>query len=70
VDRRCVHSRSVHHGYAPKLAALALCTDNARAAFQALVLNGEIKPGDDVLVHAGSSGVGTAAIQLARFYGA
>lgn len=39
-------------------------------AFQALVLIGEIKPGDDVLVHAGASGVGTAAIQLARFYGA
>ena len=31
---------------------------------------GDIKPGDDVLVHAAASGVGTAAIQLARFYGA
>ncbi|KAF8269391.1 quinone oxidoreductase [Lactarius quietus] len=39
-------------------------------AFQALVLVGEIKRGDDVLVHAGASGVGTATIQLARFYGA
>ncbi|KAI0770603.1 quinone oxidoreductase [Fomes fomentarius] len=39
-------------------------------AFQALVLLGEVKKGDDVLVHAGASGVGIAAIQLARFYGA
>jgi len=39
-------------------------------AFQALVLVGEIKRGDDVLVHAAASGVGIAAIQLARFYGA
>ena len=46
------------------------CTDHANPAFQALVLIGEIKPGDDVLVHSGSSGVGTAAIQLARFFGA
>ena len=39
-------------------------------AFQALVRVGDIKRGDDVLVHAGASGVGIAAIQLARFYGA
>jgi NADPH:quinone reductase-like Zn-dependent oxidoreductase len=39
-------------------------------AFQALVLVGEIKRGDDVLVHAAASGVGIASIQLARFYGA
>ncbi|KAJ7062343.1 quinone oxidoreductase [Mycena amicta] len=37
-------------------------------AFQAVVLYGEVKPGDDVLVHAGASGVGIAAIQLARFH--
>ena len=49
---------------------VTICTNLARAAFQALVLIGEIKPGDDVLVHAAASGVGTAAIQLARFYGA
>ncbi|KAJ7062331.1 quinone oxidoreductase [Mycena amicta] len=36
--------------------------------FQAVVLYGEIKPGDNVLVHAGASGVGIAAIQLARFH--
>ncbi|KAI9436754.1 hypothetical protein H4582DRAFT_1963258 [Lactarius indigo] len=39
-------------------------------AFQALVLVGDIKRGDDVLIHAAASGVGIAAIQLARFYGA
>lgn len=39
-------------------------------AFQALVLYGEVKKGDNVLVHAGASGIGFAAIQLARVYGA
>ncbi|KAJ7243774.1 quinone oxidoreductase [Mycena rebaudengoi] len=39
-------------------------------AFQALIVYGEVKPDDDVLVHAGASGVGLAAIQLARFTGA
>ncbi|KAF7328085.1 PKS-ER domain-containing protein [Mycena kentingensis (nom. inval.)] len=37
-------------------------------AFQAVVMYGEIQPGDDVLVHAGASGVGIAAIQLAQLY--
>lgn len=31
---------------------------------------GEVKTKDDVLVHAGASGVGIAAIQLAHLYGA
>ncbi|KAJ6550669.1 quinone oxidoreductase [Mycena vulgaris] len=39
-------------------------------AFQALIVYGEVRPNEDVLVHAGASGVGLAAIQLARFYGA
>jgi len=39
-------------------------------AFQALVVYGEVKKGGNVLVHAGASGVGIAAIQLARVYGA
>lgn len=39
-------------------------------AYQALVWLGELKPGEDVLIHAGASGVGTAAIQLAREIGA
>ena len=39
-------------------------------AFQALFLLGNLKQDDDVLVHAGASGVGVAAIQLARLFGA
>ncbi|KAJ2931971.1 hypothetical protein H1R20_g5118, partial [Candolleomyces eurysporus] len=39
-------------------------------AFQALVLIGKIQNNDNVLVHAGASGVGLSAIQLARIYGA
>ena len=39
-------------------------------AFQALVLLADTQPGDHVLVHAGASGVGTAAVQLARLLGA
>ncbi|KAJ7600262.1 hypothetical protein C8J56DRAFT_1010338 [Mycena floridula] len=39
-------------------------------AFQAMIIYGEIKPGENALVHAGASGVGIAAIQLARFRGA
>ncbi|KAJ7637570.1 quinone oxidoreductase [Mycena polygramma] len=39
-------------------------------AFQAMIVYGEVEPNEDVLVHAGASGVGIAAIQLARFNGA
>lgn len=39
-------------------------------AFQSLVWLGELKAGEFVLIHAGASGVGTAAIQLAREIGA
>jgi NADPH:quinone reductase len=39
-------------------------------AWDALVLQGGLRPGDMALVHAGASGVGTAAIQLARSAGA
>jgi putative PIG3 family NAD(P)H quinone oxidoreductase len=39
-------------------------------AFVNLVLEGEMKRGERVLIHAGGSGVGTAAIQLARESGA
>ncbi|KAF9499071.1 quinone oxidoreductase [Pleurotus eryngii] len=39
-------------------------------AYQALVRYGEVKKGEDVLVHAGASGVGLAVIHLARLYGA
>ncbi|XP_036398989.1 quinone oxidoreductase PIG3 [Megalops cyprinoides] len=39
-------------------------------AYQLLHLVGRVQPGDTVLVHAAASGVGTAAIQLARLAGA
>ncbi|KZO96756.1 quinone oxidoreductase putative [Calocera viscosa TUFC12733] len=39
-------------------------------AFQALVLVGGLTAGKSVLIHAGASGVGIAAIQIARFLGA
>ncbi|KAJ7366359.1 hypothetical protein DFH08DRAFT_834145 [Mycena albidolilacea] len=39
-------------------------------AFQAMIVYGEVTPNDNVLVHAGASGVGIAAIQLARVNGA
>jgi tumor protein p53-inducible protein 3 len=39
-------------------------------AYQALFFVGELKKGQDVMIHAGASGVGIAAIQLAKIYGA
>ena len=39
-------------------------------AFQAIVWYGQLKKGETVLIHAGASGVGTAAIQLAKSIGA
>jgi putative PIG3 family NAD(P)H quinone oxidoreductase len=39
-------------------------------AFVNLFLEGELQAGEAVLIHAGASGVGTAAIQLARHAGA
>lgn len=39
-------------------------------AFQLLHLAGNVQAGESVLIHAGSSGVGTAAIQLTRMAGA
>ncbi|KAF7729122.1 hypothetical protein EC973_004890 [Apophysomyces ossiformis] len=39
-------------------------------AYQALFFVAELKPGQDVLIHAGASGVGIAAIQLAKQHGA
>lgn len=40
------------------------------SAFQVLVLCSNLREGDDVLIHAGASGVGIAAIQLSRVNGA
>ena len=39
-------------------------------AWQALVTKGKIKGGSKVLIHAGSGGVGTLAIQIAKHFGA
>ncbi|XP_019376367.1 PREDICTED: quinone oxidoreductase PIG3 [Gavialis gangeticus] len=39
-------------------------------AFQLLHFVGEVQSGETVLIHAGASGVGTAAVQLARLEGA
>lgn len=39
-------------------------------AFQLLFLVGRVKKNDTVLIHAGGSGVGTAAVQLCRQFGA
>ena len=41
-----------------------------QSAFQALVVIGQFKKGENVLVHSGASGVGLAAIQIARANGA
>lgn len=42
----------------------------ALTAWQALIELGQLKPGQKVLVHAGSGGVGVVAIQLAKHLGA
>ena len=42
----------------------------ALTAWQALVVKGNVQPGDKVLIHAGAGGVGTIAIQLAQHLGA
>ncbi len=39
-------------------------------AWHMLVARAAVRPGDDVLVHAGGSGVGSAAVQIARLHGA
>ena len=39
-------------------------------AWQALVTKGKIKRGNKILIHAGSGGVGTLAIQIAKHFGA
>lgn len=42
----------------------------ALTAWQALVVRAKVKPGQKILIHAGSGGVGTIAIQLAKYLGA
>ncbi|KDN52412.1 quinone oxidoreductase putative [Tilletiaria anomala UBC 951] len=48
----------------------AAIPENWLTAFQALRPIANLQPGEDVLVHAGASGVGLAAQQLARDFGA
>src|SRR5829696_3028661 len=60
---------------APKPASLSLHEAAAvplvsLAAWQALVDRAHLKPGQKVLVHAGSGGLGSIAIQLAKHLGA
>jgi len=55
---------SLDHRHAASLPLVAL------TAWQALVGIGQLKPGMKVLIHAGSGGLGTLAIQLARHLGA
>ncbi|MDT8436507.1 MAG: NAD(P)H-quinone oxidoreductase [Gemmatimonadota bacterium] len=52
------------------LVAAAALPEAFWTAFDALVLQGELGPGTRVLVHAAGSGVGTAALQVARAFGA
>ena len=51
-------------------AQAAAFTINYQTGYFALVRRGRLKAGETVLVHAGASGVGTAAIQLSKAYGA
>ncbi|KZT28802.1 quinone oxidoreductase [Neolentinus lepideus HHB14362 ss-1] len=44
--------------------------ENFLTAYQALIVIAELKEGESALIHAGASGVGVAAIQMARTYGA
>ena len=39
-------------------------------AWEALMDQGKLKPGESALVHAGAGGVGHVAIQLGRYFGA
>ena len=52
------------------LVAAAALPEVFLTAYQALFWLARLQPGERVLVHAGASGVGTAAIQLARLHGA
>lgn len=52
------------------IAAAAGCAEVFLTAYQAMFVLGELSAGQAVLLHAGASGVGTAAIQLAKAAGA
>jgi len=53
-----------------ELAPAAAVPEAFLTAFDALVLQGEMRPHARVLVHAAASGVGTAALQLVQLFGA
>ena len=52
------------------LAAAAAIPEAFLTAWDALVTRARVRPGERVLIHAVGSGVGTAAVQLARWLGA
>ncbi len=52
------------------LAAASVIPEAFITAYDALVLQGGLMPGQRVLIHAAGSGVGTAAVQLAAAWGA
>lgn len=69
------HSLTLSHSRFSRLSFVRSFVSSTRAigmctAFQALFLIAEMKKDARVLVHAGASGVGIAAIQLARGFGA
>lgn len=70
-ERLCVHERQVL-GVPPELglADAAAVPEVFLTAYDALVVQGGLTSGRTALVHAGASGVGTAAIQLAKAIGA
>lgn len=61
VSRRSVIARAACRASLPLVAL---------TAWQALVVKADVRPGQKVLIHAGSGGVGTIAIQLAKHLGA
>ena len=67
---------TIHHQMAMRIPARLSFEEGAAipeaflTAYQALFLLGELNAGASVLLHAGASGVGTAAIQMARETGA
>lgn len=64
-DEKSVHPLPDHVSF-PQGAAMGVPYGTA---YRALVNRGEAKPGETVLIHGGSGGVGTAAIQIARSMG-
>ncbi|HET9959754.1 MAG TPA: NAD(P)H-quinone oxidoreductase [Polyangiaceae bacterium] len=52
------------------LSAAAAVPEAFLTAYEALFRQADLKPGERVLIHAGASGVGSAAIQIARELGA